>query len=218
MAFSYTWASANFDQRMKLITSLTSPFGRKVRVALAEKRLDCPLQIDIPWNDDTAVPQYNPLGKIPVLLMDDGSTLFDSRVIVEYLDNLSPVGRLLPTNARDHIQVKRWEALADGVSDAAAAIFIERRRAAEQQSQDWIQRQQLKIDRGLEALAEELGDAPWCMNDSYTLADIATGCTLGYLAFRFPENDWHQRYPNLGRLYDKLMLRPSFADTQPPAV
>lgn len=202
---------------MKLITSLTSPFGRKVRIALAEKRLECPLEIDIPWNDDTAVPEYNPLGKIPVLVMDDGSTLFDSRVIVEYLDNLSPVGRLLPVNGRDHIQVKRWEALADGISDAAATIFIERRRPTELQSDDWIKRQELKISRGLAALADDLGDSPWCMNDSYTLADIATGCTLGYLAFRFPENDWHQRYTNLARLYDKLMLRPSFADSQPTA-
>lgn len=202
---------------MKLITSLTSPFGRKARIALAEKRLECPLEIDIPWNDDTSVPDYNPLGKIPVLVMDDGTTLFDSRVIVEYLDNLSPVGRLLPVNGRDHIQVKRWEALADGISDAAATIFVERRRPAEQQSDAWIARQQQKIDRGLAALSEDLAESPWCLNDIYTLADIATGCTLGYLAFRFPENDWQEKYPNLARLYDKLMLRPSFADTQPPA-
>lgn len=200
---------------MKLITSLTSPFGRKARVALAEKRLECPLEIDVPWNEGTTVPEYNPLGKIPVLVMDDGNTLFDSRVIVEYLDNLSPVGRLLPVNGRDHIHVKRWEALADGISEAAATIFMERRRPLEQQSQDWIKRQQLKVERGIAAMAEELDDSPWCLNDIYTLADIATGCTLGYIKFRFPENDWQDKYPNLARLYDKLMLRPSFADTQP---
>lgn len=200
---------------MKLITSLTSPFGRKARVALAEKRLECPLVVDIPWNEGTTVPEYNPLGKIPVLVMDDGNTLFDSRVIVEYLDNLSPVGRLLPVNGRDHIHVKRWEALADGISEAAATIFMERRRPLEQQSQDWIKRQQLKVERGIAAMAEELADSPWCLNDIYTLADIATGCTLGYIKFRFPENDWQEKYPNLARLYDKLMLRPSFADTQP---
>lgn len=200
---------------MKLITSLTSPFGRKARVALAEKRLECPMEVDIPWNEGTSVPDYNPLGKIPVLVMDDGNTLFDSRVIVEYLDNLSPVGRLLPVNGRDHIHVKRWEALADGISEAAATIFMERRRPHEQQSQDWITRQNLKIERGLAALSEELDDSPWCLNDVYTLADIATGCTLGYIAFRFPENDWQQKYPNLARLYEKLMLRPSFADTHP---
>lgn len=200
---------------MKLITSLTSPFGRKARVALAEKRLECPLEVDIPWNEGTTVPEYNPLGKIPVLVMDDGNTLFDSRVIVEYLDNLSPVGRLLPVNGRDHIHVKRWEALADGISEAAATIFMERRRPLEQQSQDWIKRQQLKVERGIAAMAEELADSPWCLNDIYTLADIATGCTLGYIKFRFPENDWQEKYPNLARLYDKLMLRPSFADTQP---
>lgn len=202
---------------MKLITSLTSPFGRKARIAVSEKRLECPLEIDIPWNADSQVPNYNPLGKIPVLVMDDGSTLFDSRVIVEYLDNLSPVGRLLPVANRDLIRVKRWEALADGISDAAATIFLERKRPAEQQSPEWIARQQLKIDRGLALLSEELEDNNWLLNDVYTLADIAVGCTLGYLAFRFPEIDWKTQYPNLAKLYEKLLLRPAFADSIPQA-
>lgn len=202
---------------MKLITSLTSPFGRKARIAVLEKRLECPLEIDIPWNPDSQVPNYNPLGKIPVLVMDDGSTLFDSRVIVEYLDNLSPVGRLLPVANRDLIRVKRWEALADGISDAAATIFLERKRPTEQQSPEWIARQQLKIDRGLALLSEELEDNNWLLNDVYTLADIAVGCTLGYLAFRFPEIDWKTQYPNLAKLYEKLLLRPAFADSIPQA-
>lgn len=202
---------------MKLITSLTSPFGRKARIAVLEKRLECPLEIDIPWNADSQVPNYNPLGKIPVLVMDDGSTLFDSRVIVEYLDNLSPVGRLLPVANRDLIRVKRWEALADGISDAAATIFLERKRPTEQQSPEWIARQQLKIDRGLALLSEELEDNNWLLNDVYTLADIAVGCTLGYLAFRFPEIDWKTQYPNLAKLYEKLLLRPAFADSIPQA-
>lgn len=202
---------------MKLITSLTSPFGRKARIAVSEKRLECPLEIDIPWNADSQVPNYNPLGKIPVLVMDDGSTLFDSRVIVEYLDNLSPVGRLLPVANRDLIRVKRWEALADGISDAAATIFLERKRPTERQSPEWIARQQLKIDRGLALLSEELEDNNWLLNDVYTLADIAVGCTLGYLAFRFPEIDWKTQYPNLAKLYEKLLLRPAFADSIPQA-
>ncbi len=201
---------------MKLITSLTSPFGRKARIALQEKRLECPLEIDIPWNAETHVPDFNPLGKIPVLVMDDGSSLFDSRVIVEYLDNLSPVGRLLPVTNRDLIQVKRWEALADGISDAAATIFLERKRPQEQQSSEWIERQQLKIDRGLKVLSEELADNSWFLNDVYSLADIAVGCTLGYLNLRFPEIAWQNNYPNLAQLYEKLMQRPAFAESTPP--
>lgn len=201
---------------MKLITSLTSPFGRKARIALQEKRLECPLEIDIPWNAETHVPDFNPLGKIPVLVMDDGSSLFDSRVIVEYMDNLSPVGRLLPVTNRDLIQVKRWEALADGISDAAATIFLERKRPQEQQSSEWIDRQQLKIDRGLKVLSEELADNSWFLNDVYSLADIAVGCTLGYLNLRFPEIAWQNNYPNLAQLYEKLMQRPAFAESTPP--
>ena len=114
---------------MKLIASLTSPFARKTRIVLAEKRIDYDLTVDVPWNADTQVPEYNPLGKIPVLVMDDGSTLYDSRVIVEYVDTLSPVSRLIPDGNREKIQVKRWEALADGVCDAAATIFLEKKRA-----------------------------------------------------------------------------------------
>lgn len=201
---------------MKLITSLTSPFGRKTRIAVQEKRLECPLEIDIPWNAETHVPDFNPLGKIPVLVMDDGSSLFDSRVIVEYLDNLSPVGRLLPVTNRDLIQVKRWEALADGISDAAATIFLERKRPQEQQSSEWIERQQLKIDRGLKVLSEELADNSWFLNDVYSLADIAVGCSLGYLNLRFPEIAWQNNYPNLAQLYEKLMQRPAFAESTPP--
>ncbi len=201
---------------MKLITSLTSPFGRKARIALQEKRLECPLEIDIPWNAETHVPDFNPLGKIPVLVMDDGSSLFDSRVIVEYLDNLSPVGRLLPVTNRDLIQVKRWEALSDGISDAAATIFLERKRPQEQQSSEWIDRQQLKIDRGLKVLSEELADNSWFLNDVYSLADIAAGCTLGYLNLRFPEIAWQNNHPNLAQLYEKLMQRPAFAESTPP--
>lgn len=200
---------------MKLIASLTSPFARKVRIVLAEKRIDCEFLVDIPWNEDTHVPDYNPLGKIPVLLMDDGTALYDSRVIVEYLDHASPVGLMLPQESRRRIQVKRWEALADGISDAAAAIFIEKKRPEEQQNDEWIQRQQLKISRGLAALAKDLGDKNWCIGETFTLADIACGCMLGYLDFRFPEIDWRTDYQNLARLANKLASRVSFSSTEP---
>lgn len=200
---------------MKLIGSLTSPYVRKVRMVLAEKKFDYELVIDSPWAEDSGVPAVNPLGKVPVLLLDDGFTLFDSRVIAEYLDNVSPNNRLLPAPNRERITVKRWEALADGLLDAAVAAFLEGRRPARERSASWVERQQAKITRVLDAMAAELGEHPWCHGNSMTLADIAVGCALGYLVFRFPDIDWREAHPNLARLYDKLAQRPSFADTVP---
>ena len=202
---------------MKLIASLTSPFARKVRVALAEKKIEYELFEASPWAADTTVPSYNPLGKIPVLVLDDGTNLYDSRVIVEYLDTVSPVSRLIPEPSRQRIAVKRWEALADGICDAAATIVLEAKRPARQQNREWLDRQRLKIDRGVTELASELGDKPWCSGEAYSLADIATGCALGYLDFRHPAIDWRGQYANLVKLAEKLAKRPSFADTVPPA-
>lgn len=200
---------------MKLIGSLTSPYVRKTRIVMAEKRIEYDMEVDVPWTADTQVPQFNPLGKVPVLVMDDGSTLFDSRVIVEYLDTLTPVSRLIPEETRPRTQVKRWEALADGVCDAAATVFLERKRPQEQQSHDWVVRQEQKVFRALEAMSEELGEKPWCTGEFYTLADIAVGCALGYLVLRFPEISWRETHPNLGKLADKLASKPSFMDTVP---
>jgi glutathione S-transferase len=202
---------------MKLIASLTSPYARKVRIALAEKKFEYELIEASPWTADTNVPSYNPLGKVPVLVLDDGTNLFDSRVIVEYLDTVSPVSRLMPEPSRQRIVVKRWEALADGILDAAVAIVLENRRPAKQQNKDWLERQRLKVDRGVTEFANELGDKGWCNGEAYSLADIAAGCALGYLDFRHPAIDWRTQYPNLVKLAEKLAKRPSFADTIPPA-
>jgi len=203
------------NQKMKLIASLTSPFARKVRIVAAEKHIDFELVVDVPWEPDTHVPEYNPLGKVPVWVLDDGKTLFDSRVIVEYLDSVSPVNHLLPRDARPRIAVKRWEALADGICDAAALVFVETKRPTAQQSPEWIRRQMQKVTAGLAAMNEELGDRDWCYGESFTLADIACACTLGYLTFRFPELEWRRSNPGLAALYDRLMQRPSIKDTVP---
>lgn len=202
---------------MKLIASLTSPFARKVRVVLAEKKIDCPIELDTPWEPATRVPEFNPLGKVPVLLLDDGSTLFDSRVIVEYLDSISPVARLFPQERRQLIEVRRWEALADGICDAAANIVIEKKRPDIQQSSDWIARQHDKVTRGLMALSRDLGERNWCCAEVYGIADISVGCCLGYIDLRFADFDWRAQYPNLAALALKLQQRQSFIDTQPPA-
>ncbi|HSF47672.1 MAG TPA: glutathione S-transferase N-terminal domain-containing protein [Burkholderiales bacterium] len=201
---------------MKLIGSTTSPYVRKVRVVMAEKRIDYDFEVDIPWNADSRVPQHNPLGKVPVLLLDDGLVLFDSRVIVEYLDHVSPVNKLIPETNRQRIQVKRWEALADGVCDAASTVFLERKRDSARQSKDWMDRQLKKVDSALKFAAQDLGEKNWCAAEGYSLGDIALGIALAYLDLRFPAIEWRKSYSNLERLYDKLAKRPSFQETAPP--
>ncbi len=200
---------------MKLIGTPTSPYTRKARVALIEKRLECEFVNDAPNTPSSTVANLNPLGKIPVLVLDDESTLFDSRVIVEYLDSASPGNRLIPEEKRPRIHVRRWEALADGCTDAAVAIFVERRRPETQQSPDWIARQQGKVDRALQEMADELAAKPWCAGDFFTLADIAVGCCLGFLDLRLPDQPWRRSHPNLARLAEKLSQRQSFRDTVP---
>ncbi|MEW6134024.1 MAG: glutathione S-transferase [Pseudomonadota bacterium] len=200
---------------MKLITSPTTPFGRKVRIVLLEKKIPFELVNDIPWNADTRVGSYNPLGKVPVLVLKDGETLFDSRVIVEYLEHVSPVGHLIPQDPTSRIYVRKIEALADGITDAAALIFLEFKRPEAQQSKDWMLRQQGKVFKGLEALAEALGDGALFVGNKLTLADIAAGCCLGYLDFRFPDIKWRDAHANLAAFYEKVGSRPSFMETLP---
>ncbi len=198
---------------MKLLGTVTSPFTRKVRVVLAEKRLECEFVVDVPNTPESTVIRYNPLGKIPVLVLDDEHSIFDSRVIAEYLDNASPGNRLIPEEKRPRIQVRRWEALADGCTDAAIALFNEKKKPAEQQSADWITRQQGKVDRALQVMADELAAKAWCAGDFFTLADIAVGSCLGWLELRLPDIQWRRNHPNLARLADKLSQRSSFKDT-----
>ena len=201
---------------MKLIGSFTSAYVRKARVVLAEKKLDYQFELENVWAPETKIVASNPLGKVPCLVMEDGSTMYDSRVIAEYLDTLTPVCKLLPPNSRDRANVKVWEALADGVLDAAVLAYLERTwRPGEQQSQAWFDRQMGKVHGGLAVMSENLGEQPFCMGIHYTLADVAVGCTLGWLSFRFPDIDWRSAYPNLARLFDKLSERPSFKDTVP---
>ena len=205
---------------MKLIGSLTSPYVRKVRVVMAEKRLDYQFVLEDPWGTD-AVLKANPLGKVPCLVMEGGEAVFDSRVIVEYVDTLSPVGKLIPASGRERVEVRTWEALADGLLDAAVAARLEQTwpgRQPGERSQAWIDRQMSRVHTSLKAMGHGLGDKPWCANNHFTLADIAVGCALGYLDFRFGQIDWRGDYPNLKKLYDKLAARPSFVDTLPPGM
>ena len=202
---------------MKLIGSLTSPYVRKIRIVLAEKKIDYEFVLDNPWAGDTRVGRFNPLGKVPVLVLDDDSTLYDSRVIAEYLDAVAPNNRLIPASGRERINVKRWEDLADGVLDAAVAAFLESKRPDGERSSSWIERQRGKLDTALGIMAEDLGDQHWCHGNGFSLADVAVGCALGYVSFRLGDMPWARDYPSLSAFYEKLMHRPAFAETVPKA-
>ncbi len=203
---------------MKLIGAITSPYVRKVRAVMAEKKLDYQFVEENVWAADSKITDSNPLGKVPCLVMEGGEALFDSRVIVEYVDTLSPVGKLIPAMGRERAEVKTWEALADGLMDAALLARLEATWAGRkdgERSQAWIDRQLGKITGSIKAMSQGLADKPYCVGIHLTLADIAVGCALGYLDFRFPEIDWRDGHANLSKLQDKLVLRQSFIDTQP---
>ena len=203
---------------MKLLGALSSPYVRKVRIVMAEKKLDYQLLLEEVWTSD-AIQKANPLGKVPCLVMEGGEAVFDSRVIVEYLDTLSPVQRLIPASGRERAEVRTWEALADGVLDACLEARLEATwagRTEGQCSQAWIARQMGKVDAAIIAMSKGLGDKPFAAGIHFSLADIAVGCALGYLDFRFAHIDWRTPYPNLARLAEKLAQRQSFIDTLPP--
>ena len=203
---------------MKLIGSPASPYARKVRVVMAEKKLDYQYVIEDVWAVGSSITEANPLGKVPCLVMEGGEAVFDSRVIVEYLDTLSPVGKLIPAQGRERAEVKTWEALADGLLDAALLARMElmfKGRNEAQRSPAWIDRQMDKINAVLKAMSTGLADKPFCSGVYFSLSDVAVGCALGYLDYRFPQVTWRDSYANLARLQDKLALRPSFIETAP---
>jgi glutathione S-transferase len=205
---------------MKLIGSLTSPFVRKVRIVMAEKKLDYKFELEDVWSPTSTIQTANPLGKVPCLVMEGGEAIFDSRVIVEYVDTLSPVGKLIPLSGRERVEVRTWEALADGLLDAAIAARMEQTWASRTDAQRcpaFIERQMSKVTAALRAMGQGLGDRAWCAGTHYTLADIAVGCALGYLDFRFAHIDWRAEHPNLAKLAEKLAQRQGFIDTRPPA-
>lgn len=201
----------------QLYMSLTSPYARKVRITAIEKQVPFEMVVEVPWNEDTIITNINPLGKVPVWMLPNGKALFDSRVIIEYLDEVSEIGQLVPKELFGRIEVKRWEALAEGVMDAALVIFAERKkRPLELQYADWVARQFGKIHRGLRTLSDELGDREFYYEDRLSIADIAVACALGYIGLRFEDDFvWQQDYPVLAAHYERLMQRTSFKDTVP---
>jgi len=203
---------------MKLLYTVNSPYARKVRIVAAEKHIDVQLQEVVLSAPYCPVKDYNPLGKVPVLILSDGDSLYDSRVIAEYFDNRTPLAHLIPKDNGAKSAVRRWEALADGVCDAAVAVMLEQRKPEQMQDAAFIVKQMDKVTRGLTVLNDDLGQNKWCVDDSFSLADIAVGCTLGYLMLRFSQViNLAQDYANLERLQTALLQRPSFKDTLPVA-
>lgn len=200
---------------MKLIIARPSPYARKARVAMLEKGLPFETIIENPWLPETTVPKANPLGKVPALVLDDGSVVHDSKVIVEYLETLGAQPDLIPRSPTLRVAHKQIEATADGICDAVVLIALERARPIEKRSTDWIERQSKKIVAGIAELAKQLDERQWFTDSGFGLAEIATGCALGYLDFRFPEYDWRGAALNLEKLFVRLSARPSFVQSKP---
>jgi glutathione S-transferase len=202
---------------MKLLYTPNSPYARKIRIVAAEKHIDIKLEEVVLSAPDCPVKQYNPLGKVPVLILgDDNDSLYDSRVIAEYLDNRTPLAHLIPKDNTAKSAVRRWEALADGVCDAAVAVILEQRKPEQKQDEAFVARQMDKVTRGLSVLNNDLGHNKWCVDDTFSLGDIAVGCMLGYIKLRFGNAiDLAGDYPNLERLQSVLVKRQSFIDSMP---
>ena len=201
----------------RLISATPSPYARKVRIALAEKGIPFELLTEVPWNRDTATPRHNPLEKLPVLIVDEATSVYESRFILEWIEAKHPEPALMPQGVDAMLAVKRLEVLGDGVCDACVLMFWERARSPEKRSAEWSGRQARKVEGGLREMARLLGERDWLVGDAFTYADIAVGSTVRYLDVRFPENEWRAQYPNLVALSDRLEARPSFAATVPVA-
>jgi len=201
---------------MKLLYTINSPYARKVRIVAIEKHIDLTLEAVVLADPNCIVKQFNPLGKVPVLVLTNGEALYDSSVIAEYLDKSVPLANLMPADQNLRVKVKRWEALADGVCDAAVAVMLEQRRSADKQDQSVIDKQMEKVTRGLTVLNEDIAKNKWCVGGKFSLADIAVGCMLGYVQLRFADKiHLEKNFANLARLEQELMKRSSFVETQP---
>ncbi|MFZ9528950.1 MAG: glutathione S-transferase family protein [Burkholderiales bacterium] len=202
---------------MKLYGTPRSPFARKIRIVLAEKNLPYEMVVTRGSTPDSPVPALNPLGKVPTLQRDDGRALYDSPVIAEYLDGIGSTPKLIPEDFESRIEVRRWEALGDGVTEAIVAVNHERLEPIEKQhNAEWFAKRQAKITLGLALMERDLGSKDWCFGDRFTLADIAVGYALGYLDFALPEVEWRSKHPALAKLAARLNARPSFSSTPHP--
>ena len=201
---------------LQLISATPSPYARKVRIALAEKGIAFELLTEVPWNDTTSTPKFNPLEKLPVLILEDGSSVYESSYILQYLELKYPTPPMLPADVDGILAARKLEVLCDGVCDALVLTFFERMRG-EDASPEWTARQRRKIDGGVKEMARLVGKGDWAVGDRFSLGDIAAGTLVGYMAVRFPEFSWRTQYPDLAALSDRLEQRPSFKNSVPSA-
>ena len=198
----------------QLISATPSPYARKVRIALAEKGIAFELLTEVPWNDTTSTPKFNPLEKLPVLILEDGSSVYESSYILQYLELKYPTPPMLPADVDGILAARKLEVLCDGVCDALVLTFFERLRG-EGASPEWTARQRRKIDGGVKEMARLVGKGDWAVGDRFSLGDIAAGTLVGFMAVRFPELPWRTQYPDLAALSDRLEQRPSFKNSVP---
>ena len=201
---------------LQLISATPSPYARKVRIALAEKGIAFELLTEVPWNDTTSTPKFNPLEKLPVLILGDGASVYESNYILQYLELKYPTPPMLPADVDGILAARKLEVLCDGVCDALVLTFFERMRG-DGASSEWTARQRRKIDGGVKEMARLVGEGDWAVGDRFSLGDIAAGTLVGYMTVRFPELPWRTQYPNLAALSDRLEQRPSFKNSVPYA-
>jgi glutathione S-transferase len=199
---------------VKLYASSTSPYVRKVRIVAMEKGLGERLELvdAAPWPDPAKVAVWNPLGKVPALVTDDGLALFDSPVICEYLDSIGGAPALIPPNGPARWLALRCQALADGILDAAVTIVLERRRPAEQRSGATEERAAAALRRAIAALSADLSTRA-C--ESFDIGRIAAAVAIGYVDFRLPDMSLGLDDPTLMSFWTEARVRPSVATTTP---
>lgn len=202
---------------MNLIIATSSRFARKARIALIEKSVPHEIVLDVPWNARIVAPTHNSLGKIPSLILNDGTSIYDSSVIVQYLEAIHPESALLPADPLERVWHLHVEALADDICDAIVLLTIESPRKPSLQSNDWTKRQQAKVDASVSELARMYSGGLWFAESEMGLADIAAGCTLGYLDIRLNDHPWRNNHPVLASFSKTMVARQSFQLTRPVA-
>jgi glutathione S-transferase len=200
---------------LQLISATPSPYARKVRITLAEKGIPFELITEVPWDNTTQTPKYNPLEKLPVLLLPGGGSVYESRFILEWIEAKYPEPPMLPDDIDGKLFARQVEVVADGICDALVAVFWERHRDPDKQSAEWTARQMRKVDGGVRTLAEWSADREFIAGGRFGLADIAAGTVCRYLDVRFPDYPWRERHPGLSAYSDRMERRPSFQSSVP---
>jgi glutathione S-transferase len=206
---------------MKLVSANTSPYARKVRIALYEKNIDCDLIEDTPWNPDTCTSRFNPLEKLPILVLDNGETVYDSRFILEWLERHYPEPPLLSRDIGQALDAKRLEVLSDGVLDALVLLFWEISRPIV--SEPWADRQRRKIVGGFREIARLIGAKQYAVGDRFGHGDIVVGAAIGAFELMHARGDhallggfyWQDAHPSLKPYHEGLEERRSFLETRP---